>query len=252
MLTEEQLLAKCFHLICAPVRCMQLVEGIIDARSKSKATKDLASPLFVWEPVPDSCCSEEYENFLAALKVVDVISPNHHELAGIFGQVDQLNKSDEADIELLKAQCERLLAEGFPKQHGNIVVRRGEKGCCVYGRFSQSYFPAYHQPHNSTPTNGITRTDSKVVDPTGGGNAFLGGFCIGLLDDCHEGTVSYEQGAKWGSVAASFAIEQVGMPKLSHQEDGTELWNGEAVGNRLKAMEKWGALSREMHENGSV
>ncbi|MCJ1395810.1 hypothetical protein MMC18_008696 [Xylographa bjoerkii] len=252
MLTEEQLLAKCFHLICAPVRCMQLVEGIIRARSTSKPAKDLAPPLFIWEPVPDSCRPEEYDHFLEALKVVDVVSPNHHELAGIFGQIDQLNKSDESDIELLQGQCERLLADGFHDRQGNVVVRRGEKGCCVYGRYSQTYFPAYHQPHSSTLKNDCLRSEPKVVDPTGGGNAFLGGFCIGLLDGRHEGAVSYEQGAVWGSVAASFAIEQVGMPQLSIREDGAEIWNGETVADRIEVMERRGPLSREMHTSSSL
>ncbi|MCJ1403766.1 hypothetical protein MMC11_006989 [Xylographa trunciseda] len=252
MLTEEQLLAKCFHLICAPVRCLQLVEGILKARSKFKTAEDLAPPLFVWEPVPDSCCPEEYDHLLDALKVVDVVSPNHHELAGFFGQIDQLNKSDESDIELLRGQCESLLAAGFYQRHGKVVVRRGEKGCCVYGQFSQTFFPAYHQPNNSDPKESNTQTEPRVVDPTGGGNAFLGGFCIGLLDRCHEGTVSYEQGALWGTVAASFAIEQVGMPKLSIRDDGIEVWNGEAVADRIKAMEERGPLSREMHTSGSV
>ncbi|MCJ1431536.1 hypothetical protein MMC27_000889 [Xylographa pallens] len=250
MLTEEQLLTKCFHLICAPVRCLQLVEGIIKARSTFKAAKDLAPPLFIWEPVPDSCCPEEYDRFLEVLKVVDVISPNHHELAALFGQIDQLNKSDESDIELLQGQCERRLADGFPEQRGSVVVRRGEQGCCVYGRLRRTCFPAYHQPQNSASKNGHDRTEPKVVDPTGGGNAFLGGFCIGLLNECHEGSALYEQGAIWGSVAASFAIEQVGMPKLSIREDGTELWNGEAVADRVNVMEERGPLITEMHNAG--
>ncbi|MCJ1288163.1 hypothetical protein MMC26_007518 [Xylographa opegraphella] len=242
MLTEEQLLAKCFHLICAPIRCMQLVEGIIKARSTSKTAKDLPLPVFVWEPVPDSCCPEEYDHFLDALEVVDVISPNHHELAALFGQINQLNKSNESDLNLLQVQCERLLAEGFPKQRGSVVVRRGEKGCCVYSRFTRTFFPAYYQPNLNGSKNSLSLTVPKLVDPTGGGNAFLGGFCIGLLDGNDEKRASYEQGALWGSVAASFAIEQVGMPKLSIREDGTELWNGEAVADRIKVMGERGPL----------
>ena len=250
MLTEKQVLSKCFHLICAPVRCMQLVEGIINARSTFQTAKDLAPPLFVWEPVPDSCCPEEYDHLLEALKVVDVISPNHYELAALFGQVDQLNKSDESDIELLQGQCERLLADGFPTQRGSVVVRRGDQGCCVYSRFGRTFFPAYHQPKDSAPEYSDIQTEPKVVDPTGGGNAFLGGFCIGLLDGLHGGSASYEQGALWGSVAASFAIEQVGMPRLSLREDGTELWNGEAVADRVRVMEERGPLSIGMHNPG--
>ena len=227
---------------------MQLVEGISKGRSMLRSAKDLAPPLFVWEPVPDSCCLEEYDHFLEALKVVDVISPNHHELAALFGQIDQLNKSDQADMKLLQGHCDRLMADGFPKQRGSVVVRRGEQGCCVLSRSRRTYFPAYHLPNNSAAQNSLTVTEPKVVDPTGGGNTFLGGFCIGLLDGRHKERVSYEQGALWGSVAASFAIEQVGMPKLSFRQDGTELWNGESVEDRIKVMEERGSLSIKMHK----
>lgn len=76
---------------------------------------------------------------------------------------------------------------------------------------------------------------SRVVDPTGGGNAFLGGLAIGLARG-----VGLEAACRWGSVAASFAIEQVGMPVLTSAvgNDGmntgqAELWNGESVMKRL-------------------
>jgi hypothetical protein len=92
----------------------------------------------------------------------------------------------------------------------------------------------------------LTPKSHSVVDPTGGGNAFLGGFSIGLA----RGQPILEAVA-WGSVAASFAIEQVGTPVLTKQEEFKEitegqsqeedeqkkkgeLWNGVAVEERLK------------------
>lgn len=76
----------------------------------------------------------------------------------------------------------------------------------------------------------------KVVDPTGGGNGFLGGMSVGLARG--KGVV---EAAAWGSVAASFMIEQVGVPVLSFSEEsgederkGEELWNGESVEGRLE------------------
>lgn len=234
MLTKEQLLTKCFHLICAPKRCIQLVKGINARRSNVGA--HLAPPIFVWEPVPDSCCPDEYNNILEALRVVHIVSPNHHELAAIFGEVEQLNKSDTSDVALLNHHCERLLAEGIRERHGAIVVRRGEKGCSVHTKYKQTFLPAYHQGQNDLPPDQQESCQQKVVDPTGGGNAFLGGFCVGLLDDCPEGTDKYEHAALLGSVAASFAIEQVGMPELVHRNDGIELWNNETVANRINAI----------------
>lgn len=82
------------------------------------------------------------------------------------------------------------------------------------------WYPAYH-------TN-----SSKVIDPTGGGNAFLGGMAVGLA----RGR-GLEAACRMGSVAASFAIEQVGMPILESDEAGRELWNGDSVQGRLEDYE---------------
>ena len=70
----------------------------------------------------------------------------------------------------------------------------------------------------------------------------MGGFCVGLISGTAEAVGSDDFGcldraAIYGSVAASFAIEQVGMPKLSYRdEDGKEMWNGDLVSERLQKM----------------
>jgi len=85
----------------------------------------------------------------------------------------------------------------------------------------EMWMPAYH-------------TDSKkVVDPTGAGNGFLGGLAVALARG-----KGLEEAAAWASVAASFAIEQVGMPKLGNDEKGVETWNGVYVDKRLKEFQK--------------
>jgi len=68
----------------------------------------------------------------------------------------------------------------------------------------------------------------KVVDPTGGGNTFLGALAVALARG-----EDIEEAVFWGSVAASFAIEQVGMPRLDGDGDG-ETWNGVNVRERLR------------------
>lgn len=75
-----------------------------------------------------------------------------------------------------------------------------------------------------------TKEDAgRVVDPTGGGNTFLGGMALALArGKCME------EAACWGSVAASFAIEQVGVPALGKDDQGEETWNGVRVEDRLR------------------
>lgn len=72
------------------------------------------------------------------------------------------------------------------------------------------------------------RTHS-VIDPTGGGNAFLGGLSVGLA---RQKTIL--EATSWGSIAASFAIEQVGVPTLGVDGEGKETWNGVRVEERLE------------------
>lgn len=84
-----------------------------------------------------------------------------------------------------------------------------------------TWIPAFH-------------TDAaRVVDPTGGGNAFLGGLGVAYARG-HK----LEEAARLGSVAASFAIEQVGMPVLRVDENGRETWNGVDVGERIEEFER--------------
>ena len=221
-LTAEHMKACLFHLICTPARCINLVGGILNARKKLYANNVVNSrPLFIWEPVPDSCGPQELDNVFEALKYVDVVSPNHQELAALFFRTGKDECPDDARNDKMEQQCSELLTKGFGEKVGAVVVRCGEKGCYVATRERSTEMPPYHQ------------SSDKVVDPTGAGNTFLGGFGIGMLEKPLEGFTAFESGAVYGSVAAGFAVEQVGLPYLQVR-DGKELWNGEAVSERLE------------------
>ncbi len=69
----------------------------------------------------------------------------------------------------------------------------------------------------------------KVVDPTGGGNTFLGALAVAL----GRGR-GLEEAAAWATVAASLAIEQVGIPALGRDGAGRETWNGVRVDDRFE------------------
>ena len=108
----------------------------------------------------------------------------------------------------------------------------GAAGCLVATTNRVVQFPAYYtSPTAATPGELATWQDKlpKTFDVTGGGNAFIGGFCIGLVSQMNDqignhGFMEFEIAAIYGNVSASFAIEQVGMPKLTRgREDGKEL-----------------------------
>jgi len=173
--------------------------------------------------------------------------------------------------ESVERTCEQLL-NSMPLQSYAIVVRCGAKGCYVAKMSGQPR--AAKKKKKKRPANhghggltmdmdmeslfaGLTLADGtvefdrpaidpglehwlppyftpdqkdRVVDPTGGGNGFLGGLAIGLARG--KGIL---EAAAWGTISASFCIEQVGVPELAVNADGRETWNGEVVEARLQS-----------------
>lgn len=203
--------SKSFHLICSATRCISLVEKILALRGSAPR------PLFIWEPVPDLCTPEEFVKCCKALKHIDVVSPNHSELGALFSK--NTNGTDYVEHRVIENLCEQWLQSGIGQyDQGAIVVRAGKDGCFVARKGFQKWLPAYHQ------------SAEKAVDPTGGGNTFLGGLAVGLVRG--GGLNSVAEAAAWGSVSASFAIEQIGCPTLSRTEK-EEIWNDSRVDERL-------------------
>lgn len=170
--------------------------------------------------MPDLCTPEELTNCFHALHCVDVVSPNHGELGGFFGK--DTNGLEHVNYRSIEELCTQWLQSGIgPQGNGAVVVRAGKDGCLVATPSGKKWIPAYHQ------------SADKVVDPTGGGNGFLGGLAVGLVrGGSSPGLQNIEEAAIWGSISASFAIEQVGMPTLVHEAHG-ETWNGVRVEDRV-------------------
>jgi len=222
-LTPELLAAKSFHLICSAVRCGELVQRLKERRAEVLVQVS-PEPIIVWEPVPDLCTPEELKNTKSALKCVDVLSPNHEELGALFGFAHAAG----VDKEVVERQAGELVASGIGANgNGVIVVRSGKEGCYIARSGSENtscWLPAYH-------------TDQKkVVDPTGGGNGFLGGLAVGLVRSGFD----VVEAARRGSVAASLCIEQVGMPQLTASASAgkSERWNGISVEDRLRELKQ--------------
>lgn len=220
-LTDEQLQSKSFHLICSPKRCLELVRGILTRKAEAvSASSD--RPLFIWEPVPDICVPEEMDNCREALREVDYVSPNHQEMAGFFGETGM--QGDDIDRERVQQMTNDWLNSkpAMSETRSNlkaVIVRCGKEGCyftSIDPVQERGWMPAYHQ------------NSDKVVDPTGGGNTFLGALAVGLARG-----ESVKSASAMGTVAASFAIEQVGMPKLVVDDQGRSYWNNARAEDRL-------------------
>lgn len=241
-LTDRQLSAKVFHMICSPARCIDLVKGITARRAHltaepGSALQPLQKPFFVWEPVPDSCTFSEMGGFLEALKYTDVMSPNLEELEELL-QTTLTTQSGEPHVEKMNTHCRALLTLSGGKALA-IVVRMGKFGSQVIRQKTSVRVDAYHQPISACKTESARLAwKDKIIDPTGAGNAFMGGYCFGLLKIEHipDMNVLLERAAVYGSVAASFVVEQVGAPVLTlPQGEEAETWNGELPFDRLSS-----------------
>ncbi|KAF2213664.1 hypothetical protein CERZMDRAFT_39573 [Cercospora zeae-maydis SCOH1-5] len=215
-LEESGLLyARCFHFFEVPGTLTPSVSTIMNAR---RAVHDLERPLFIWEPQAKSCSPADLDEHLMAAGSIDVFSPNHMELASFFSD----GSESSFDCGRAESHAARFVQEGIGAGDGCAVIRCAEHGCLVMSRtIPPTWLPAYYSPGSE-----------KLVDTTGAGNAFLGGFAIG-----HQETGSYVEAAKYGAVAASFVVEQVGLPDLKG-EGVWEVWNGGSAKQRLKEYQR--------------
>ncbi|KAF2723383.1 Ribokinase-like protein [Polychaeton citri CBS 116435] len=219
------LASKSFHLICGAGRCIDIVQRIRERR-EAELGSDVPQPLIVWEPVPDLCVASEFEITLEACKYVDVISPNHEELLALFsGRTEETGAGWRGSI----AQMSREL---LVTDRLAVVLRCGKEGAyfaklaSLEASVNDGWLPAYYKDDSS-----------KVEDPTGGGNGFLGGFAVGLVRN--QGDL--KEAVAWGNVSASLCIEQVGVPAVTSSPDSRavdEQWNGSSVLERLTAYQR--------------
>ncbi|WVQ65787.1 uncharacterized protein L199_003965 [Kwoniella botswanensis] len=213
-------LPSTIHLISYPA---PRIEGVLDEVRALKQQKQW-DPIIIWEPEEESL-----EVTRKVAKDIDLIGPNHHEVLRLFSPTIPSSPT-EADLKAVYSQACKNLLSLQPKT--GVVVRCGHLGCC----YSISpplgldpevrWVPAYWNPRRKG------WNESRVVDPTGAGNAFMGGLAAAL-----DSGKSLGEGVLWGSVAASFTIEQDGLPTLS-KLGGKELWNGEDPWERVRIMKE--------------
>jgi sugar/nucleoside kinase (ribokinase family) len=95
----------------------------------------------------------------------------------------------------------------------DVVVKLGERGCVVYQGDSREAFPAY---------------DVQVIDTTGAGDCFAGGFLAAL----HRG-LSYADAARLANAVGALSVERLGTVLGVRSWAETEQWMATA---RLRAI----------------
>ncbi|KAK8858588.1 hypothetical protein IAR55_002817 [Kwoniella newhampshirensis] len=214
----EDPLPSTIHFISYPA---PRAEKILSEVRKLKAAKGW-NPKIVWEPE-----DEALEDLRSVASELDVIGPNHNEALGLFSLICPSSFTDDDIKSTLTRVCRQL---AYLRPRVGAVIRAGHMGCCYASTETEGYRPEvkWVPAYWNEKREGYKE---KVVDPTGAGNAFMGGLAA-ALDEGND----LDEAVKWGSVAASFTIEQNGLPTLTTGPDGKELWNGEDPLERLKSL----------------
>ncbi|KAL4081914.1 Ribokinase-like protein [Scleroderma yunnanense] len=199
------------HFICSPARALQIISEIEQV--------DGWKPITIYEPVPDDCVPEELPTLIKALPSITVLSPNAEEAFSF------LSISSPISQKSVEAAAAHFLELGVDNTGPEcVIIRSGALGAYVATKTDGGqWVDAFWTPEDN----------EKVVDVTGAGNSFLGGFAAGLQlagGDFHEATL-------YAVVSASFTIEQRGLPTLRvTPETGVEEWNDDIPMRRVDAL----------------
>jgi sugar/nucleoside kinase (ribokinase family)/ubiquinone/menaquinone biosynthesis C-methylase UbiE len=170
---EAFLTAAGVHLQCAAPE--PLTSWIKHLRAGEDA-QNKSHKIIIWEPWDIYCIPENRRVFRDILPLVDVFSPNLIEAKRLTGL--------DAPLGIAKS----LIDDGVPC----VALRMGERGSLVFGINGEIH---------ESPTLPVER----IVDVTGAGNAYCGGFLVGLVT-----TGDLLLAGLFGSVSASLALEQFG------------------------------------------
>ena len=153
-----------------------------------KVLEQVKTPYFVGMDTMNFWISSKKEDLLKVLSKVDVVLINETEAEMLTGEKNAI------------AAAPKITNMG-PQA---VVIKRGEYGFAMYSQ-EQGYFMLPAMP---TP---------NVIDPTGAGDTFAGGFFGHLASLKRKPTVAdMKQACVVGTVLASFTIQDFSVKALSH------------------------------------
>jgi len=166
----------------------------------------------------DRCVPEELPALKDIVGSISILSPNSEEALSLLTMPLPPTKTS------IEQAAQTYLDIGIgPAGSGCIIVRSAHLGAYVKTRSREGlWVDAYWTVDDK----------EKVVDVTGAGNSFLGGIAAGLQlagGDVYEASF-------YGSVSASFIIEQEGIPVITHERDGHVVFNGDDPARRLEEL----------------
>lgn len=161
------------------LREAQAVTVLRDASELRRWRPFFQRAVALWEPEQQYMIPDNRAEFIETLAHAEIVSPNLLEAQQLYGLEDPA------------ALVRRMLADGARV----AALRMGADGALLgeQGRAELVHIPAVPVP--------------RIVDQTGAGNTFCGGFMVGWL---RSGGDLLEAGC-YGAVSASFALETIGV-----------------------------------------
>ncbi|KAJ7499142.1 Ribokinase-like protein [Mycena latifolia] len=194
------------HFICSPSRASAIMSEVQQIPGWN--------PTVIYEPIPDRCVPEELDPLVKVLPLVQILSPNAEEALSLLSLPLPPTKK------LIEEAAHKFLELGVGVDgKGCVIIRSGSMGASSFW---------------------TSKDADKIVDVTGAGNSFLGGLAAGLLLEDRD----IFQATYYASVAASFIIEQEGLPAIS-VVNGSTRWNGDTPERRLNELKARQAESQD-------
>lgn len=157
----------------------------VDPEIQSHLLKDMRQSRLVGLDSMNYWISHKRRALLKLLRQVNIFVANDQEARSLSGEIN-----------LIKAA--RYLHSCGPDM---VVIKKGENGVLVLGKGFISVLPAYPM--------------EKVIDPTGAGDTFAGGFMGYLARARKINHRSIKKAIAYGTVAASFNVEGFGMDRTA-------------------------------------
>lgn len=147
--------------------------------------EQMDAPRFCVADTMDLWIDRDRDGLLELLRRIDGLIVNDSEVKQLTGKTNLI-------------QAGRACLAFGPKL---VIVKKGEHGCFVFSNFFHYALPAY-------PTE-------TVVDPTGAGDSFAGGF-MGHLATCDTISLwNMKRAVAYGTVTASLNVEGFGVERIA-------------------------------------
>jgi sugar/nucleoside kinase (ribokinase family) len=152
--------------------------------TQASVLDQIKSPTFVVADTMDLWIETKKDALLDLLRRIDGVIVNDQEIKMLTGESNLIRAGKKA------------LSLG-PKI---VILKKGEHGCFLFSNFFHHALPAY-------PTE-------RVVDPTGAGDSFAGGF-MGFLAECDSLSLwNLKRAIAYGTVTASITVEGFGVKAI--------------------------------------